>query len=249
MWFTWGDNDSTGQPCQESARIRRVTMPSIDEQHLSSPLAQRTFTLAMVASFSAWVTGLEPWGADGSIFKPSLSIHITKDGENHPESHFLEQPGQTEVKATNTASLALDNQTDGKSDLFLCFSNVKRMRRPVYACAGRRAVQVYFGGDSIKWALRGTSLWCAECTSHLRGQRKGRTRTRLCELPAHRAKSELYMTAGHSDVNLNIIVKKGIHRHQRTVQLVYWDSGGGMLYSREWSGSHAICTFYFLNQV
>jgi len=53
---------------------------------------------------------------------------------------------------------------------------------------------------------------------HLRGQRKGRTRKRVLQrpapgfvnFPAHRAESELSMTAGHSDVNLNIIVVKGI---------------------------------------
>lgn len=39
-------------------------------------------------------------------------------------------------------------------------------------------------GNSIKWTPYGASLWCAEVTLYLRGQRKGRMRKRVLQRPA-----------------------------------------------------------------
>ncbi len=138
---------------------------------------------------------------------PFLSHH-----KSHPARHFLlhrdKQRARTPAK-----------QMGRVIQFILIFSNVNCMRWPVYIWV--RGGGCVFGGvktssgncmDPLFDVLRLPCIWEGRGRAEWGKRVHQRPAPWLCELPAHRAESELSVTAGHSDVNLNIIIEEGTQR-------------------------------------
>lgn len=118
-----------------------------------------------------WAPKLLPRGSYCSKCKPFLSFHITK----------VTRRATSYCTGTNREQGDQPNRS-GDSIYFNFFKCKLFALTSVYVGKGRWVC--VWGGKNIKWNLYGASLWCAEVTLHLRGQRKGRTRKRVHQRPA-----------------------------------------------------------------